>query len=722
MAGNEIGPIIISLKQDVKTVQSLGQPERENHLNEISKPLLHSTFLILGRQLDKLEDSQYLQLCDYLLNYLTYSQFIAVESTMCLYRLMQLHDDFDPRLKEKVDNLIDLQDSRADRYAIFRIVSHLFTFNSSLGSDIFTKMPSFVSLVTNETTLLANQLGTINTETIKLLETLLILLSNACVDEPSRSMIASMYISLLIKCITLTSDERTLQSKCYAATILIKVWRMVSTETIENNAESLRLNTILSIILDCLDHGLHTSVEGLSLLCTNFQVKELVRNEIVVKKLFELLSDNKHTRYGIISTLSLMVLPRRTQEMQQKSVMRLKDSNSISNVDIVTNGKINSADVKYNSEQVKFVIQAVIDQQVISKHVAPIFKSVEASKGLMGECIRLIYHVLFPDTDVIDEGSIDSDSKFKELFIEEAKQSIKLLTAYLIGTSQNLKYNHKSFVHLLDESIELSEQELESRALAIEALSSPLISSNVNAIYGGEDQEAALSPVPFLLEILVQHDIDVGTSMEEKYTPFKTLKKQVFSNFDVYYAIVSLAALCSLPLDQVKQSVFTLGFDSIMNSINTNDDKLQLAALQLLSEICLIPLCVARLFNWENEEHDYYKNFVILSHLLLSTNTDSQCFVLQIFANVSGFGIVAEKLAGSELFCKNLNQIYLKQSAEENLVYYALCVLFNLCQVENSTSKSYLSIFKESKNEISKLAQSTNEQISDCSRVIISYL
>lgn len=715
--------LCLNLKKDLHEISLLSYDARKKHLESTSKSLLRSSFQLLSHEKNNLPDSQVSQLSEYLIAYLGFDHFISVEALMSLYRLKSLNDDFDTLLEEKIDDLIETQNSKSDVYKVFKIISQLFAFDPVLSSAIFTKKAPFINLLTNEVTLLTNNLGTLNPESIKNLNIILLLLSNACMEETSRSMIATMHINILLKCLSIT-DDAVSQSRCYAATTTVKLWRLINPEVLENNAALLSLNNLSDIIIDCLHQGLESSVEGLSLLCTNIQIKKKVRNEKVMETLFRLMKSKDHTVYGIISILALVTLPIRVLKVQQSSVMSLKDSNSISNIDAMTNKKVNATKLEDDIVSIQYANQNIIKRNFFSIQVVPIFKSLESSKGLVGQCLKLMHNVAFPDIDLTGkENNFLKDKANYATYISEIREIIKLLTAFLIGTSQNIKYKHDKFITYDTEKTEMPEHDLELRSIAIKSLCSPEISARVNEVYGTDNEEFALSPVPFILEILVQHDIDTGCSLETKQTPFSSIKKQIFSTFDVYYAFVALAAIASLSFEKVKQSIFTLGFDCIINALNSGDEKLQFASLQLLNEISDIPLCIANLFNWATETDEHYQNFSILCHLLQSNNYDSQCLVLQIFYSVSRFEIVTEKLCESELFCSNLNKIFQNQDSDDALIYYALLLFGQLIPLRGKCAGyDYLKLFDESKNIFQKHTQSRNEQIRESASLIVKHM
>lgn len=704
-----IAELCLSLKSDLAQIVSLSYNDRKNHLEHISKQLLKSTYKVLSQEKISVTSTQSSQLGGYFLEYLSFNNSISVDSLMCLFRLKSLNSNLNSLLENEIDNLIDISNSKSDIFKIIKILEQLFMFDSNLASAIFTRKTSFINALTNEITLLSNDINKLNSETTKNLNTILVLFSNACVEETSRSMIASMYINLILKCLLMPKIS---QSKCYASTIAIKSWRMIKPETLSHNAELLSLDNLSKIIIDSLHENFKTSVEGLSLLCTNIQIKNKVRNEKVLTTLLALINHKEHT-YGIILILTLITLPNRTLAYQQRSISSLKDSNSISNIDIFTN--IPNKKEKDDLTKIQYVIHELIKKNLITEKLVPIFKSIESSKGLIGQSIKLMYNIVFPDIDVSNSSNTLSD-----LYILQIKQIIKLLTAYLIGNSQSIKYNQKNFISYTDDKQELSDQDLEIRSIAIKSLCSPEISSNIEKIYSNNDEEFALSPIPFILEIIVQHDIDTGISVETKHTPFSSIKKQIFSNFDVYYAFVSLAAITSLSYSKSKQYIFTLGFDSIINSLTSSDDKIQFSSLQLLNELSDMPLCIAKFFNWEKTTDNYYQNFTVLCHLLQSNNYDSQCLVVQIFYNVSRYEIVIEKLCQSELFCSNLDKIFQNQDSEDALIYYALLLLSQIIPFKNSSDN--MKIFEHSKNIIAAHTKSKNEQIKTVSNLIIKYL
>lgn len=723
MSQLNISNIVQLLRDDLSKVSSLSFELRSDHLQKVSKPLLKTLFQTLSKDI-KIEDAQQTSLCDCLIEYMGYDRYTAVEATMCLFRLRDLSENLTSKLGDKVDALLDLQSSKADRYKIVKILSQLFTFDPILASEIFNKNAAFANLLANEVTLLSNEFESPSSETWKHLNNILMLFSNACVDEISRSLIASMYINLLLKCLRLDENDSHLQIKCYATTITVKMWRMIKPDILANNSQLLSLDSLSEISLSCLSKGMETSIECLSLLSTNIQIKNKLRNANTLDTLVELLKKKEHTKYGIISLLSSITIPNRVLKIKQRSVMTLKDSNSIDLIDIHTNEKLEASRLNDDIQKIRYVCKELIAKGFFSSYLVSIFKSLESSKGLIGECIKLMHNVVFPDIDpdADSRDQLNDDKGYYDLYIKEFTQIIRLLTAYLIGTSQNMKYSHETFITFADPNIEIGESDLESRSIAIKALTSPEISGNVNGIYGGHDLEFSLSPVPFIIEILIQHDIDIGMSNGKKATPFSTLKKQVFSSFDVYYAFIALAAIASIGHEQIKQTIFTLGFDSIMNTLHTDEEKLQFASLQLLNEICDLPLCVAKFFNWNTETDEYYQNFKVLTYLIQSTNYESQCLALQIFYATSRFEIVSEKLANNELFCKVLNSLFHNQNSDDALTYYALLVLSNILPLNKKLSDNKLSIFNESKSAILSHINSENEQIQEITNTMAHYL
>jgi hypothetical protein len=719
MSNTNIATQIQLLKNDLSETLFLSYAERSNHLKTNSRPLLRSLFQLLQQETEALSVSQTTQLCDLLVDYLGFDHYIAIESSMCLYRLKSIKSDLNDLLEEKIDNLLELRSSKADDYKIIKIISQLFTFDVVLSSEIFNKKASFINLITNEVTLLSNEFNTINGESIKNLNILLNLFSNACVDEPSRSLIASMNFNIILKCLSSSAEELE-QSKCYATTITIKLWRLIKSETLENNSSLLCLKNLLNIILASLSKNLESSVEGLSLLCTNIQIKQQIRTKHILDTLFILIKNKEHTRYGIISILSALTLPNRVTKLRQRSITTLKDANSIDCFDIDTNEKINVSKLTDDENQIQFVIEELIKRNFVSNYLMSIFKSLETSKGLIGECIKLMHNIIFPDVEKQKLEYSDNQS-YKIEFIKESKQIVKLLTAYLIGTSQNIKYNHDSFIRFVINPGEIPEQDLEYRSIAIKALTSPKISININQIYGKDNEEFALSPVPFILEILIQHDIDLGTSSTPKETPFTSLKKQVFSSFDVYYALISLGALASLGYKRVKETIFTFGFDSIISLLSSNDQNIQFSALQLLHQISDLPLCMARLYNWETESDIYYQNFASICYLMLSENTDLQNLSLSLFYSSAVFDIIAVKLATNQLFCDNLSKIFEIADVEPELLYTAILVLSRILPFKNNVPNNQLHLFDKFQSLITKLSKEDGD-LGECATQLLKYM
>ncbi|TID29556.1 hypothetical protein CANINC_001830 [Pichia inconspicua] len=572
---------IQQLKDDLKTVKNLSLSEKSNHLLSNSKPLLNTLIHTLSNYDENNVDASYTNaLTEYLIQYLTFDEEIAVKALLCLYSMQKKSNNLNQILIDKIDDLLQLQDSNHDKYNIIKIVSHLFTFNPSIASQIFTQNAQFFNIITNETTLLSNQLTTLNNESIKQLNIILDLFSNACVDEPSKSMIASMYINTLLNTLSLNDSTIYDQSKSYAVVIIVKIWRMIKPDVLNANVPLLCLKNLFQITLKCLQRNYPASIEALSLLSTNMQIRQLLRNEELIKLLLKLINDTNSTKFGILSILSSIITPQRIQKLLTKSSLTIKDPNSINYFDINTNEKFDPKSIDDDLDSIKSCCNLLYKNEFISNYIVPFFKSNNPSQKLIGECIYLMYYLLFPD---IDHKTNYLDGKR----IKESALMVKLIVGYLLGSSQNIKYTHKSFIQFDDPTKEFTEEQLQYRSVAIKALSSPFISENASSLYSQDLEKAA---IPFILEMIVQHDIDIGIISETKITPFGKLKKQIFNNFDVYYGYVNLAALASTFKDKTQNIICTLGLDSITNTLRETDEMLQNGALQVLNEISDYPL------------------------------------------------------------------------------------------------------------------------------------
>lgn len=706
---------ILALKQDLNTLNQLKPSDQLNHLNSISTPLLRSIYISLTSDNDQPSPSLS-PLTAYLLNYLSYDSSISVEAMLSLLHLKSTHSSFPQSITDSIDDMLHLESSTHDKFKIFKIVSHLFSLDSQLAADIFTKKPEFFNLLSNQSTLLSNQFNSLSTTSINQLNILLQLFSNACIEESSKSIVATIYINILLNTLSLSNDKTFIQSKSYAATTIIKLWRLIKPETLNSNSNILSLNNLLKISLTGLENNSDSSIQALSLLSTNIQIRQKLSTTHLVSTLIDTLDQNNLEKFGIISILNSITTPIRQFNQSKKSISSLNDSNSIENYDILTNQKLNSS--HSITPYQKPIIDLLFKREFISKYIVSVFTSLNSSKSLISECLQLMYNLIFPDIENL--SSNPQNDTLLLLKVKESIQSIKLITAYLIGTSQNIKYNHENFISLVDPSITFNETDLKNRSIAIKSLTSPFISENIDKIFVGE--ELALSPVPFILEIIIQHDIDIGVANNNKLTPFNSIKKQIFSHFDVYYSYVSLAAISSLNYQHVTKSVFTLGFDSILNTISDNNDSLQNAALQLLNEICIFPLCVAKFFNWDSTNDENYKNFSLLCYLIHSTNIDSQSLSLQILYTLSRFEIVAQKLAQSNLFCDKLNNIFTSTDSNDALIFYSLLLLTNILPLKQKTTPNHLDFFDSSKDIILKHTSSNDPQIKQTSLIVAKYL
>ncbi|GME93690.1 unnamed protein product [[Candida] boidinii] len=263
-----------------------------------------------------------------------------------------------------------------------------------------------------------------------------------------------------------------------------------------------------------------------------------------------------------------------------------------------------------------------------------------------------------------------------------------------------------------------------------------MMNNNPNLIF---NKFSNITPIPFLLEILCQYDIETnGNNYGNEKLHLSPLNGVHISAVDVFEVLIALTNLSSLEDIQVKKLIIHFCWIQIKNLMLSLDSQIQRSDLELLCNLIMVPTCTQKFFDWEinkdditkaeneneekeKEESDKRKNFLnfrILCKLIGSLDLKSQIATLNIFANSSEYEMISITLMQSEIFLNHLYEVLDTQGIEEEeLTTRCLYILLNginaVSDSKDNNKTEILSKFKALNNwedTILKIVRATSEE------------
>ncbi|KAH3668155.1 hypothetical protein OGAPHI_001909 [Ogataea philodendri] len=444
---------------------------------------------------------------------------------------------------------------------------------------------------------------------------LLNLFSAACIDELCRAPIADQYMVALIRAL----ERPNLRVSSTAALVVLKVWNNVKKETF-NDHKTLSLSDLETVLTKALDENIANGIEGLAFLSLNY--RSMRDNHQLISKLMTHLESDP---YGVVSVLAnLTNIPKKDQVSQLKNMHKKPDD---------------------EAQLVRF-IEYLVDSQKIGKITG--LKSV--STRVQEKVIELIYNI----------------STVKQARPKLAQQGgYHTVITFLVNSSQNIDYKDKLHIKKPIDNPAL-------RLMAINTLANILVSSNPNALF---TKSEIVTPVPFLLEPVIQYDIELnGTKTESPLSQVEIDPPELFN------ALIALINISSVDGMDVKLLTVKLGWPAIGNLMLSANVQIRRSVLELLANLIMTPLCMEKFFNWSSEKDENFKNFQTLIRLMDLEDGQSQLAVLNILANSSDFDLIATMLSTSNLFIDHLFELIANTDDSDKLLrgFYILQNLANL--------------------------------------------
>jgi len=575
-----------------------------------------------------------------------------------------------------LDDITTMADTRADRYASIEILGVLYSVLPNVCTNTFLKDDIMVKLLANEITfLLTSRKEQLLFDGGKNLRSILLVFSGACIDEACRKLIAKMYLGLLVKTLKVgnsTNDE--LELECLAGTVVIKIYKCIERKSFEKEGHALSLSFISEILINGLlsqyNHKITAySVEGLAFLSLSPEIRRLLRkDDNFLTALIEdkFLEDSNEISYGTLCIVNILTMIPSTSSEKQQSMEKLRSYAELSQMDPRTGKKLKVSRKDTKEEVIKFSTSLMKSKDLLGM-ISKIIKKFQTS-GIIEQAIYIIHNLCNNKsirTDVVKHGGLG------------------ILLSYLASHSDGIKYNPDTFCEMKKPIIFP-----QVRQKAISALAKIIMSHNPKVLF--YQKFDIFTPVAFLLEEIVQYDIDTGGRVGK--TPLDGLPEDQLNAIDCFEAIVALTNLTSVDEMKIKNIVLRLGWSSIYNLTLSENYQIQRTDLELLSNLMLSPMCSEKFFNWNTKSDENYQHFRRLCQLINLVDRDSQIAVLNIFANSSDYNIIGQLLCQSEFFMDHFMDVMVDKTADEEIQLRCFYILANLLNISASTSKIYQTV------------------------------
>ncbi|GME73495.1 unnamed protein product [[Candida] boidinii] len=568
------------------------------------------------------------------------------------------------------------------------------------------------------------------------------LFSGACIDESCRVTIAEHYSSFIIRMLKFNfhnyHDSKTnvnnmdkmnktqiqreniklyLYNQIISSLIIIKVWNNLKKEVHENNKDFMTLDLLSEVLIDGInessniadsndnsnDNNDHTdeankikkeSVEGLMYISLNIKFKQNLRNDNSfidsllailfkgVKKLEETENKDSITNeatqskqdvqllYGCLCIISNLTIYNKKLSDDEQSFQSLKDYAQLKTIDKQTGERRKEAEKDNDEDISKFIDNLLISKNFINDLTQLTKLNVfNNSTGLRNQIVLII-------------SNFTTLAKFRKEIVKQ--NGFNYLLNFLVNTSNEINYNllNNEGIILYKENTKININDINDpniRFNCIKSIARIMMNNNPNLIF---NKFANITPIPFLLEILCQYDIETnGNNYGNEKLYLSPLNGVHISPVDVFEVLIALTNLSSLEDIQVKKLIIHFCWTQIKNLMLSLDSQIQRSDLELLSNLIMVPTCTQKFFDWEinkdditkdgnedTEESDKRKNFLnfrILCKLIGSLDLKSQIATLNIFANSSEYEMISMVLMQSEIFLNHLFEVLDTQGIEE---------------------------------------------------------
>lgn len=537
---------------------------------------------------------------------------VTIPALMIL-NTVQAHEVKTPQFVLNCLNSLLPKTDSSDFIKIITQVSHLM---NDLIAGMFVNDTDVTNLVTNEVT------GCINNSQNETL--LLDLFSSLALNDQCKSIIGKSYKHLLYH--SFSSEKGDV--KIASALVAVKVWKFIDKE---EDDDVFTLDSLSTIILTDLSNA--NSIEALSLIASNPQIKNKVGKDSLQVLIDGLVKDDANTAFGILTILEKLSMPLLFQKKNLQQLTTIKDKNDLTLVDIHTGQKLQETE-----KGIVNVSQFLIDKSLL-EILFKFFKKSSTTDLKMSKIIKLITNLIFTPNVSIE--------------IDQKSHIIKSFTAHLMSISikKGIEYNLTTFMDL--SNAKFSEIEIETRLYTIRGLTHLLISSQIEQMFNSQDD--IYNCLPFILEFPIYYSKNMSL-----VTPFNQYNgDNLLDSSDIFTslgAITNLLALTSeTPNSQAGKLVFSLAFDSLVTiwRQQQSDAQINSTCIHLFTYLIQVPLCMAKFFNWSQAADDNFANFELIVLNFNSSNDNT----ISMVASVAHLGPVAERLATYEPFVQKVQSL-----------------------------------------------------------------
>ncbi|CAX43595.1 protein she4, putative [Candida dubliniensis CD36] len=516
-------------------------------------------------------------------------------------------------------------------------------------------------------------------EDIPLAIPILKLIAASCIVENCRNYTVSNYLKFLTQGCTINND----QIQVISSVTISKLLKLLEVEKKDTEISTLDLAEILINYFkhaEAFDEYVEFSVEGLMYLSLYWKVRELIRMDVSLIKLFlarlkETSTDsttiNTSFQYGVLSIISNLT---KTRDVNDKEL----NSNTRYRLKTAASPKYGSNDEKENQEGITLFNRELLNTNKIISKIASLKSYKSGSNNSLAEVIKIIYHL-----------SIDQMKQGRTELVKQGAMTIVL--NYLINFSE-MKRQGNLITALPKPKDEIVQQ---CRTFASRSLARMLIVVDPQTAFTKYDSRVA---IPFLKELLGPDISQYQGGDSDSYLHDMSL----LDHFECLLALTNIAATAK---PELKHYMVTQLFDSYLdNFIISEDTKIRKASWELIANLSTeIPLLV-KFFNWDAEAAR--KRFDLSMQLLQSGEVNLQATIAIYLLHSTDIEPLAAQIVSDDDKFKTLidilTDIFSTQSHEKSLILPMEYVLLNLAIATANHSEKNLS------------SLSTNTRLKNC--------
>lgn len=421
---------------------------------------------------------------------------------------------------------------------------------------------------------------------------LLLVVSASCIDQEARKFNTENFLPFLLAGASAKNPEMLALS----VLCITKLWSFSAIEKLISVQQVLLLTRDLLRNPALPQEAMKNALEALAYLSLHPSIRSSLRSDdILVDLLVEVVKKNENSAdtYGALLVLgNLSQIKEPGQSKERKTVNYLKS--------VSVPGNDQSQDDEGN---LKAFAALLIEKQLVGA-----FKKLEKLQ-LAKLAVAVLYNVAF-----------GQDRAGNRKIVQQG--GLAFVMRYLTSYSQMNKQLNQP------QAISAEQPEIEARLKALRALAFLSRSVDPKLAFGEFDVKTA---VPFLLELLGK-SIQFGVSSEE--LPESALSS-LLSPLDKFWALLALTNLCARPDKSLNVLMINRLFDQHLKDlmIDSGTPDIQRATWELINNLVLEPLMLAKFFNPENQES--MRHLDILVKMLHLPNEQLQVVIAGILANAT---------------------------------------------------------------------------------------